>query len=162
MPTPFMSAVIAAVLVLSLAGPGSGDARADDAARISRLESEIQQLRIRIDEQLRRIERLEQELEARGNQPAIGALTGGRADLPAARATGPLPWHSPQAWDRLAAGMSEAEVTGILGEPTAVEMLESFKTLFYRGAVPGAGTLAGHVNFRDDRMVAVSRPAFAN
>src|SRR5688572_14259768 len=42
---------------------------ADDAARISRLETEIQQLRAQLDEQNRRIQRLEAELELRAGVP---------------------------------------------------------------------------------------------
>jgi TolA-binding protein len=136
-------------------------ALADDAARISRLESDLQQLRARVDEQERRIERLENELGRRSNQPPIARPPvreeGGVA---AAAATGPQPWHSPAAWDRVAKGMTQAQVAEILGPPTQVESVDAYKTLFYRGSVAGKGSLSGLVNLRDDQVVAVKKPAF--
>jgi predicted RNase H-like nuclease (RuvC/YqgF family) len=141
----------------------SFSASADDAARISRLESEIQLLRTQINEQNRRIQRLEDELSRRSGAAVAAPEPRKRAnemrtDQPTATAR--LPWHSPEAWDRVARGMTTAEVMAILGEPTVVESLEPFKTLFYRGAVPGGGSAGGHVNLRDGRVVAVSKPAF--
>jgi hypothetical protein len=136
-------------------------ALADDAARISRLESDLQQLRARVDEQERRIERLENELGRRSNQPPIARPPvreeGGVA---AAAATGPQPWHSSVAWDRVAKGMTQAQVAEILGPPTQVESVDAYKTLFYRGSVAGKGSLSGLVNLRDDQVVAVKKPAF--
>lgn len=132
-------------------------AAADDVARISRLETEIQQLRSLVDEQNRRIQRLEAELERRAGTPAVAtqprkpALAQERAS-PAS--TKPQPWHRPAAWEQVDKGMTVEQVTAILGEPSAVESFDAFKTLFYRG------TVNGHVNFRDDRVVAVSKPSF--
>ena len=63
-------------------------------------------------------------------------------------------------WDRVAKGMSAEQVIAILGEPTAAESVDGFKTLFYRGLAPGGATLSGLVNLRDDRVVAVVKPAF--
>jgi outer membrane protein assembly factor BamE (lipoprotein component of BamABCDE complex) len=51
--------------------------------------------------------------------------------------------------------MTQAQVTEILGTPTAVESLNAFTTLFYR-----SGSLNGLVNFREDRVVAVNKPTF--
>lgn len=75
-------------------------------------------------------------------------------------ATGPQPWHSPEAWDRVARGMTAAQVAEILGPPTQVESIDAYKTLFYRGSVAGKGSYSGLVNLRDDRVVAVKKPAF--
>ncbi len=136
---------------------------ADDSARISRLETEIQLLRTQIDEQNRRIQRLEAELERRAGAPAVELQPRSRISEMRTAQTAPtarLPWHSPEAWDRVAKGMTADEVKAILGEPTAVEALESFKTLFYRGPVPGGNILSGLVNLRDERVVAVNKPAF--
>ena len=153
--------IVAATVGLSSAALIPGAARADDAARISRLESDLQQLRARIDEQDRKIERLENELGRRTNTPAIARPPvreeGGVAS---AVATGPQPWHSPTAWDRVAKGMTQAQVAEILGPPTQVESVDSYKTLFYRGSVAGAGSVSGLVNLRDDKVVAVKKPAF--
>jgi hypothetical protein len=139
-----------------------GVAIADDAARISRLETEIQQLRSQIDEQNRRIQRLEAELN-RANRSADQPTTRSRAraqqaDQPMPK--GPQPWHSAAAWDRVAKGMTVDAVTAILGAPTASESVDALKTLFYRGTTPSGVSLHGHVNLRDDRVVAVSKPAF--
>jgi hypothetical protein len=138
-------------------------ALAEDVARISRLESEIQQLRAQVDEQNRRIQRLETELARRsGAAPGAAASRVGREDKPVNRppATGPQPWHARASWDRVTQGMSSAQVAAILGEPTAAESVDEFKTMFYRGATPGGATLNGLVNLRDDRVVAVVKPGF--
>jgi hypothetical protein len=134
---------------------------ADDSARVSRLESEIQQLRSQLNEQARRIERLEEELKQRGGAaPAQPSAKPRAAAPPASRpaASGILPWHSPAAWDRIQKGMTVDEVSAILGEPTAVESVDSYKSLFYRGSTPAGVTVSGHVNFRDELVVAVSKP----
>ncbi len=158
---PGKSLPLAYALTLMVLAPAS--ANADDSARISRLETEIQQLRALVDEQARRIRRLEDELQRRAGQadpqprprPRVDDM---RTDAPAA--AGRLPWHGPAAWDRVAQGMTEAEVIGILGEPSAAESFGALKSLFYRGGAPGGPSLSGHVNLKDGRVVAVSRPAF--
>lgn len=150
-------AVIVAALLIALSPPA---ASADDSAQISRLESEIQLLRTQIDAQHRRILRLEDELNRRaGGQPAprIPEMRENRA---ATVATGPQPWHSPASWERVAQGMSESEVTSLLGEPDYFESLDELKTLFYQGLVNGTRTIRGHVNLRDGRVVAISKPEF--
>jgi hypothetical protein len=149
--------------IFAFAVMAAGPASADDGARISRLESEIQQLRAQVDEQDRRIQRLEAELARRsGTPPASAAAKPGTDDRRISRpaATGPQPWHARANWERVAKGLSAGQVTAILGEPTAVESIDGFKTLFYRGATPGGTTLNGLVNLRDDRVVAVVPPAF--
>lgn len=151
--------LLASWLAGSLVAPS---ALADDAARISRLETEIQQLRSQIDEQNRRIQRLEAEL-ARGSgtpaaaprpRPRIGEM---RTD--AAPASGPQPWHAAPAWERVKPGMTEAEAVAILGPPSAADSIGALKSLFYRD-VPGRPELQGHVNLKDGRVVAVSKPSF--
>ena len=139
----------------------TGAAVADDSARISRLETEIQQLRTLIDEQARRIQRLEEELIRRATvsppqpRPRPGA-TGVDAPASASR----QPWHERASWDRVAPGMAEADVVKTLGEPTSADSIGALMTLFYRGAAPGGPPLSGHVNLKDNRVVAVRRPAF--
>ncbi len=155
--------LLVAAVALSLTGLIPQAASADDNARIGRLESEIRLLRTQIDQQNRRIQRLEDELSRRTGAPVVAPqprkrVNDMRNDQPAASTR--LPWHSPETWDRIAKGMTSEEVTTILGEPTAVESIESYKTLFYRGLVPAGDSVSGHVNLRDDRVVAVSKPAF--
>lgn len=156
-----MPARIAFLLALHLSAVPT--AVADDAARISRLETEIQQLRTLINEQARRIQRLEDEVSRRAGasepqprpRPRVGEM---RTDAPLSAAR--QPWHGAAAWDRVATGMSAEEVTQILGEPTSAESIGALKTLFYRGAAPGGPPVGGHVNFKDGVVVAVSKPAF--
>jgi hypothetical protein len=137
-------------------------ALADDAARVSRLESEIQQLRTQIDEQNRRIQRLEAELVRRPGARPTPTPKSAASDDPAPKAstTGPQPWHSPASWGRVAKGMTAAAVIAILGEPTAVESVDGLKTLFYRGTTAAGDGVSGIVNLRDERVVAVASPAF--
>ena len=137
-------------------------APADDAARMSQIESEIQQLRRQLDEQSRRLQRLEDALGRAG--VAVPDSRPWRsppgAPLAQPRTTGAPPWHVPQAWDRVTKGMTADEVTAILGMPTAVESVDGLKTMFYRGTAPGGANLDGIVNFKDERVVAVARPKF--
>jgi len=156
---------LATVVTIVWLGVGLGPkpVLADESSRISQLELEIQRLRTRVDEQQRRILRLEEELSRRSG-PGIAALPqpdrdpGGAAG--ASAATKPLPWHTPKSWASVATGMTEAEVKAILGTPTSAEAVGVFKTMFYRGPVAGAGTLSGIVNLRDGRVVAVNAPDF--
>lgn len=154
-----MTARLACLMAITL--PATGTAIADDAARISRLETEIQQLRALVDEQARRIQRLEEALQRRAATPALqpdprpGAV---RTDAPAAATR--QPWHAAAAWNRVARGMTADEVRSALGEPTAAESVGALATLFYRGSTPGGRALSGHVNLKDGRVVAVSKPAF--
>ncbi len=146
---------VAAFLSAAMVASYSGTALADDASRISTLESTVQQLRIRIDEQNRRIERLEAELNSRTSAQLIKPTPGERDNYAPQAAAGKQPWHAPEAWARVTKGMTQAEVTEILGPPTAAESMNTYTTLFYR-----SGSLNGLVNLRDDRVVAVNKPSF--
>jgi hypothetical protein len=148
-----------AIFAIALASP----ALADDAARVSRLESEIQQLRTQVDEQNRRIQRLEAELARRSGAKEASQATKPAASenrAPPAASAGPQPWHAAASWSRVAKGMSVQEVIAILGEPTSIEAVEGFKTLFYRGTNAVGAGISGIVNLRDERVVAVVKPAF--
>ena len=136
-------------------------AHADDGARINNLESELQRLRTQVAEQNRRIQRLEAQLEQLGGVsiPEPGArsreeaATNGRP-----RQSGTFPWHSARAWDRVAVGMPQADVIAILGDPTAVEAVDNYKTLFYSDGAAG-GDISGHINLKDELVVAIKPPA---
>ncbi len=157
----FRAFVVVFPLILA-AGLYPVHAGADDSARISRLESEIQLLRTRIDEQQRQIARLQEELNRRSSDPVIGTIPGKREDRVAAVTTERLAWHSPESWARIAKGMTEEQVAEILGPPVSIESFGRYKTLFYRGPVSGSGTVSGHVNMLDDRVLAVGTPAFGD
>ena len=135
-------------------------ARADDSTRINNLESEIQRLRTQVAEQNRRIQRLEALLEQ--GAIAIPDYKSGRRTESAvsenAGVEGPLPWQSPEAWQHMAIGMSQEETIAILGEPTAVEAVDNYMTLFYSDGAAG-GEISGHVNLKDGFVVAIKKPA---
>ena len=150
-----LNAAGACLLVIALL---TAPAAADDAARIAYLESEIQKLRTQINEQDRRIQRLEAELQRRDAAAAPARITLPAETMAAAPASGPRPWHSGAAWDRIAQGMTQEQVTEILGAPTAVESVDVYKTLFYRGATVAGRAIGGHVNLRDGRVVAIRKP----
>lgn len=157
--TPKSFRNLLAATVCALAIPAF-PARADDSTRINNLESEIQRLRTQVAEQNRRIQRLEALLEQ--GAIAIPDYKGGRRTESAATENaalvGPLPWQSPEAWQRIAVGMSQDETIAILGAPTAVEAVDNYKTLFYSDGAAG-GEISGHVNLKDDLVVAIKRPA---
>jgi hypothetical protein len=135
--------------------------QADDASRISFLESEIQRLRSQLGDQDRRIQRLEAELERLGVTGMAGRSVERRAS-PAtsggATTSGPQPWHASEAWDRVAKGMTQQEVIKVLGQPTAIQSVDNYKTLFYKGLAAGGRTVDGLVNLRDERVIAVKKP----
>lgn len=136
---------------------------ADDATRVSQLESEIQQLRRQVDDQNRRIQRLEDELALRSGS-AFGApqqrRAAGTAPAPQSAPGTRQPWHTPDAWTRVRTGMTSVQVTAMLGPPTSVDAVDALKSMFYRGTTPDGVQLSGLVNLRDDRVVAVNKPAF--
>lgn len=152
-------AAIPFVLSMALCAEVAG---ANETARISRLESEIRLLRTRIDEQQRRIVRLEEQLKRQASEPVVATIPARREDRIPAPSPDQLPWHSAESWTRVSKGMTEEEVTDILGQPTSIESFGRYKTLFYRGTVPGSGAVMGHVNLLEDRVLAVSQPAFAD
>jgi hypothetical protein len=148
----------------SLATPGpSVAAFGDDASRVSILEAEIRQLHRDLAEQDRRIRRLEDELANAGVSAGAGTARrapGAARPVADAPSNVRLPWHAAAAWERIATGMTSAEVAGILGEPTSADSVDALKTMFYRGTTPDGVALSGIVNLRDDRVVAVKKPAF--
>jgi hypothetical protein len=70
------------------------------------------------------------------------------------------PWKAPSSWKLIQAGMSEAQVVGILGPPTSVQSVEDSRTLFYQPDASSTSTLNGSVTLKDDRVTASSPPAF--
>ncbi len=56
--------------------------------------------------------------------------------------------------------MTAAQVAAVLGEPTSVDAVDALKTMSYRGMTPEGVALSGIVNLREDRVVAVKKPAF--
>ena len=57
--------------------------------------------------------------------------------------------------------MSERQVISILGQPTSVEnILGIYRTLFYRGEVPGSGFPTGLIELLNDRVWKKDIPVF--
>jgi len=63
-------------------------------------------------------------------------------------------WQVPSNWERIKKGMSERQVISILGQPTSVKNLSSYRTLFYRGFI------SGKVELDDDQVWMVRKPVF--
>jgi len=69
-------------------------------------------------------------------------------------------WITPHNWSRLQEGMSQQQVQRFLGPPTSMESVGSYRTLFYRGEVPGSGFISGNVKLNDDRVWDINVPVF--
>jgi hypothetical protein len=54
--------------------------------------------------------------------------------------------------------MTQDEVVKVLGVPTAIQSVDNYKTLFYKGVAAGGRAVDGLVNLRDERVVAVKKP----
>ena len=66
-------------------------------------------------------------------------------------------WKLAGNWDRVKEGMSQAQVTPILGPPTSIKNVGSRKELVYLGDVLGSGCISGNVEFIQDRVSRCSR-----
>ena len=116
---------------------------------------ELQQLKATVLRQERRIEALERELRGR---PAAGAAA---PSVPApAKASSGLSWQDRNAWGRVRLGMSEKEVTAILGAPTSVTGAGGYKALVFSGTVSGSGALSGNIQLEDGRVWQINTPVF--
>jgi hypothetical protein len=122
---------------------------ADDAARLEQLEAEIASLKEKNRQQDLKIESLEK-LSASQSSAQSEAVS-----RPSSGSFG-----SPGAWSRIKDGMSEAQVTQLLGPPTSTKILGPYKTLFFEGPVPGSGSVSGNVELRDNRVYNVNVPVF--
>jgi len=141
----------AAVLLLCLA-PLPSIAQQSDV--IDSMQKEIELLKHTVAEQHLRIERLERE----ASKPSGVSTAPAPSPRQPASPTQPL-WHNKAAWLSITKGMSEDQVVSRLGRPTSVEVLGSFKTLFYRGNV-GSERVSGNVGILDYRVWKVEIPVF--
>lgn len=69
-------------------------------------------------------------------------------------------WTSASNWNLIKAGMSEAQVVDLLGPATRVQSVTDSRTLFYEPDPRSSSTLSGSVTLKDDRVIAMSPPAF--
>jgi hypothetical protein len=129
-------------LALEQLGDERGLAGAAEDPRFEQVRQDVALLLRTVREQDRKIERLEREVTrlasiARGGKPPAGASQAIEA---------PGRWVSFSAWEKLEAGMAEAEVVAALGAPTAVRVDDAgAKTLLYTLELAGTGYLTGSV-----------------
>ena len=69
-------------------------------------------------------------------------------------------WRNERDWSRIQDGMSQLQVESILGSPTSVKDVGPYRTLLYRGEVPGSGFVSGNVALTDDRVWMINVPVF--
>ena len=123
------------------------------------IKNEIKLLKKTINEQNKRIERIERELvnlkallslkvdSKKTQRRIVGSTVGG--------------WKKKSNWARIRDGMSEKQVISILGKPTSIKDLGGgLRTLFYQGEVSGSGYVSGNVKLADDRVWLINVPVF--
>ena len=89
------------------------------------------------------------------------AASGGRAGAPPARIPAETPpWHQASNWSLIRQGMSEAQVTEILGPPTRVQSAIDTRTLLYTADPRSTISLNGSVTLVDDRVTTLVSPKF--
>lgn len=119
--------------------------------RIDQLEKETAQLKITIAAQERRIAELEK---------TVKALQAIAEPKPTPIPSPTPPWQVASNWIRIRRGMSEAQVVEILGPPTSVDAASDVRTLHFDPDPRSTITLKGSVTLVDDRVTAMSPPAF--
>ncbi len=120
--------------------------------RVDKLTAETDELKRTVADQDKRIAELEKTvkmLQAAAAPPVPAPIP---SSTPA--------WKTPTSWNLIKAGMSEAQVVGILGPPTSVQSVTDSRTLFYQPGPNSTSTLNGSVSLKDDRVTATSPPAF--
>ncbi len=116
-----------------------------------RLTMEIDDLKLTVADQDKRIAELEKTVKML--QAAANPVP---APIPA-----PTPaWKAASSWVQVKPGMSEARVESLLGPPTSVSSVEDSRTLYYQPSTSSASTLNGSVTLKDDRVIAMTPPAF--
>ena len=119
--------------------------------RVDQLTKEVAQLKTAVAEQDGRIAELEK---------MVKALLAS-AEPPPKPIPSPTPaWLSPSNWNQIRKGMSEAQVVDILGEPTSVDTSIDVRTLLYQPDSQSTVRLQGSVTLTDDRVTAMTPPAF--
>jgi hypothetical protein len=129
------------------------DPRLDKLAmEFDQLSMETEDLKRTVADQDKRITELEK---------SVKMLQSAATPPPAEPIPAPTPpWKTPSSWNLIQAGMSEAQVVGILGPPTSVQSVEDSRILFYQPDASSTSTLNGSVTLKDDRVKASSPPAF--
>lgn len=148
--------------MVSLAAPVPKVAASQQVASAELL-AEIQLIKRLLVEQDRRISELEKTIATlRQANPPSGPIARQSPPQSSSGSTvqlGSLPWMVPSNWDRVKRGMSESQVRGVLGAPVSVDAFTGRK-LFYKGEVPGSGSVTGYVWLIDDRVISIEKPVF--
>jgi hypothetical protein len=119
--------------------------------RVDELTKETAQLKLRIADQERRIAELEK---------AVKSLQSAAAPMPTPIPSETPPWHRASNWTLVKSGMSESQVVGILGPPTSADSSIDKRILLYAPDASSTSTLKGSVTLVDDRVIAMTPPAF--
>jgi hypothetical protein len=128
--------------------------------RLEAAETDIALLKRLVKEQGRQIAELEKIIKS------LQAATPASSEKPAAHELAKIAikptvqWQNPLAWAQIREGLSRAQVEEILGKPTSVESVIDYQTLYFKGDVPGSGTVAGIIKLTDDRVSEITPPAF--
>ena len=162
MPRMIAAGVLGLVgLAISLPCFGQANSGQSRDRRLEATEMEISLLKRLIKEQDRRIGELEKTVKslhtaatASAEEPAAHESAKTAVKTFAAR------WQNPLAWTQIREGLSRAQVEEILGKPASAEAVMDYQTLFYKGNVPGSGTVIGVIKLTDDRVSEITPPAF--
>lgn len=119
--------------------------------QMGKLVKEIQDLKQLVADQNRKIGELERSIKTIQAflMPAPKAIP---SETPA--------WMMPSSWNLIRAGMSEAQVVQVLGPPARVQSVTDSRILLYQPDLHSTSNLRGSVTLMDDRVIAMSPPAF--
>lgn len=147
-----VSALIAAC-VQSLPIPLS--AAPIDEFRLTEIENNIRALQTQLRDQARMIADLQSQL---GNSQRRSGDDAARNAQSVAVSSA---WLNAANWNRLRAGMSEAEVLGAIGPPTQMRVSDdkTTRTLLYALEIGGSGFLSGNVVLKDGQLASITKPA---
>ena len=157
-----VAAGVLGLIGLAISPPCFGQASSNQGRdrRPEATETDISLLKRQVKDQDRRIAELEKMVKS------LQAPTPASSEKPTAHelartvVRAAAPWQNPLAWARIRNGLSRAQVEEILGEPASVESVIDYQTLFYKGDVPGSGTVSGIIKLTDDRVSEITPPVF--
>lgn len=119
--------------------------------RVEKLTMEVEDLKRTLADQEKRIAQLES---------TVKMLQAAANPLPAPIPSPTPAWKASSNWVQVKPGMSEAQVESLLGPPTSVSSVEDSRTLYYQPGASSTSTLNGSVTLKDDRVIAMTPPAF--
>jgi outer membrane murein-binding lipoprotein Lpp len=126
-------------------------ALAADDLKLAQLESDVRDLKRQLLDMSRQLDAMRSQIARAGDRPRPPPAT-------AAAPTSPATWVDASRWRRLATGMSELEVIGLLGAPTSMRTEQGERTLLYAMEIGSSGFLGGSVRMHDGRVIKVQEP----